>query len=512
MAEIAIPLLVLGGFYVASNNNQDNKKQNKKSCRDNFENINHNESSKGLPNTRVLNQNYPKNEYPIDTTSKNYVKEFINPNQTTDKLFSNQLTLGVGAGDAPINSMSGDKIDINKFEHNNMVPFFGSTVKGAAIGQGNSNILDNLQGSGSTQIKKSEQAPLFKPDDNVQYSHGMPNQSDFIQSRQLPSHKIANVLPWEQEKVAPGLGLGFTTDGAGGFNSGMLDRQAWQPPTVDELRAKTNPKLTYDLQGHQGPAQSKVQNMGSIGKVEKQTPNTDFPLGPQHWLTGTGATLAPIQNPEQMLNDGNRLTTTSQYYGSMGTGGDSKATYNKGHYETSQKPEFCGTEFNPVSAAGHGAAAANDYGAKGYNIPKNNRLANCESQNNGIMGNISGTFKAVMAPVMDVLRPSRKENMISSANLSGTAQAAVPNLPLTNPNERAPTTIKETTVDKVGMNYLNVSHIRNANGAYQTTDVQIKDQERNTCASGTRGYIGGTALTNAPMNVSAWENQQNNVN
>ena len=51
---------------------------------------------------------------------------------------------------------------------------------------------------------------------------------------------MANVLPWEQQKVAPGLGLGYTTEGAGGFNSGMLDRKAWAPPTVDELRVKTN--------------------------------------------------------------------------------------------------------------------------------------------------------------------------------------------------------------------------------------------------------------------------------
>ena len=54
-----------------------------------------------------------------------------------------------------------------------------------------------------------------------------------MQSRQIPSTKIANVLPWEQQKVAPGLGLGFTTEGAGGFNAGTLDRQEWLDRNVD---------------------------------------------------------------------------------------------------------------------------------------------------------------------------------------------------------------------------------------------------------------------------------------
>tara|TARA_R110002074_G_scaffold255577_1_gene427991 strand:- start:717 stop:1307 length:591 start_codon:yes stop_codon:yes gene_type:complete len=97
-------------------------------------------------------------------------------------------------------------------------------------------------------------------------------------------------------------------------------------------------------------------------------------------------------------------------------------------------------------------------------------------------------------------------------NLSGNAQSAVPSLPLTNPNYRMPTTVKETTVDKVGLNYLNVSHIPNSNGGYQSTEVQIKNQERNNGDSSTTGFIGGTSSTNAHMDIGAWDNQHNNVN
>ena len=39
--------------------------------------------------------------------------------------------------------------------------------------------------------------------------------------------------------------------------------------TVDQLRTETNPKLTFGLEGHQGPAQSVIKNLGIQGKMEK---------------------------------------------------------------------------------------------------------------------------------------------------------------------------------------------------------------------------------------------------
>ena len=37
-----------------------------------------------LPNTQVLNRNFPKQNQPIDKKNENYVRKFLNPNQTTD--------------------------------------------------------------------------------------------------------------------------------------------------------------------------------------------------------------------------------------------------------------------------------------------------------------------------------------------------------------------------------------------------------------------------------------------
>ena len=75
------------------------------------------------------------------------------------------------------------------------------------------------------------------------------------------SMKMSNVTLWEQQKVAPGLNLGYGTQnkegfnsggtqGSHGFNAGMMSRESWMPKSVDELRVETNPKNSFDLNGH----------------------------------------------------------------------------------------------------------------------------------------------------------------------------------------------------------------------------------------------------------------------
>lgn len=119
-----------------------------------------------------------------------------------------------------IYSLTGDYLDSSNFKHNNMIPFYGAKIKGqlydANIAE---SILDNMAGTGSQVIKKIEQAPLFKPQENMQWANGAPNMSDFYQSRVNPGMKISNVKPFDSEYVGPGLNKGYTSEGSGGYNS-----------------------------------------------------------------------------------------------------------------------------------------------------------------------------------------------------------------------------------------------------------------------------------------------------
>ena len=205
-----------------------------------------------LPN---VNPSISPINYPISKDeSHNNIKRYVNSNQVTDKYYRkehvsknveiNNPPNSVGGSTQVQMGLTGNPIVKSEFKHNNMVPFFGAKIKGST---GNHNQaesrLDHMQGSGSQHIRKKEQAPLFKPEKNISWANGMPNMSDFFLSRQNPSQRMANVKPWDEKKVAPGLGLGYTTGGSGsGYNAGVENRQQWLPKNVDQLRTKTNPK------------------------------------------------------------------------------------------------------------------------------------------------------------------------------------------------------------------------------------------------------------------------------
>ena len=499
--ELAVPLIALGGLYVASN--QENKKEGYESM---------GKPSNSLPNSEPLPVNYPKTA-PVNNNNPNMYRD---PNTVTDRYFKPSIyqeykngpdQFGNVSKTNEFKSLTGNEISKSNFKHNNMAPFFGGKIRGSTQDPNISEtVLDNMIGSGSQQIRKQEQAPLFTPQKDIRYAHGAPNQSDFYQSRVMPGSKMANVKLWDEQKVAPGLDAGYGTDGQLGFNSGMAAREKWVDRNVDQLRAETNPKLTYGLANHEGPAHyynNAPATQETQGKVEKYLPDTYFINTPDRWLTTTGLEKGQTSRAIQIDRDVNRSTTSRQYFG-----GDSNTSgtkmYTPGEHQLPKRPQL---ESNPIanpSAKGAGAASAGDYGIGGYKALPNNRST---VQNDQGFGIVNGFMKAAVAPIMDILRPSRKENVIGNINPTGNVQMTVNAPPVFNPADRAPTTIKETTVGLLDNNHLNVEGQRD--GGYIVSEQQAVEQQRDTTNSeyyGDGGMNTGVALYNAAYN------QRNNVN
>ena len=61
-------------------------------------------------------------------------------------------------------------------------------------------------------IKKSEIAPLFKPQTSMGWTFGMQNSTDFIKNRMNPSMKMNNIKPFEEIKVGPSIMRGDNND------------------------------------------------------------------------------------------------------------------------------------------------------------------------------------------------------------------------------------------------------------------------------------------------------------
>ena len=248
MESALLGMISLGGLYAISN--QENRVKKK----ENFQNKNQ---------RKLAETNYPINEN--SNNLANDINKYPNSNAATDKYFEQKSFENKYSKTNVVKSLNGNNVNLNDFKHNNMVPFFGGKIRGrgADLDQAES-ILDNMAGLGTQNIKKVEQAPLFTPEDNMQWSHGQPNQSDFYQSRQVPSLTMNNVKPWTSQNVGPGLNNGFSNEGSNGFNSGLMSRDKYLPKTVNELRVNNNPKITFDLENHEGPAISHIKESGKL--------------------------------------------------------------------------------------------------------------------------------------------------------------------------------------------------------------------------------------------------------
>jgi hypothetical protein len=533
--ELAIPIVALGGMYLVSNQNKKNDAGSIKSLKESF--ITSNNPNNRANNPNVLpNTNIPTTNYPImlpDTGSN--VNAYPRPNAVTDKFynasvgkqvlknptqFGNSYNPNTNPTKNPgftspntVYSLTGEPINQNKFEHNNMVPFFGAKIRGRTVdANATESVLDTFSGAGSQKIRKEERAPLFAPQNDINYVNGMPSVSDFIQSRVMPGNKMANVKPWEEIHVGPGLDQGYTAKGSDGFNSGMEARDKWVDRNVDQLRTTNNPKITFGLESHEGPAYNwnnlSAPTPETYGKVEKYLPDKFYLNTSDRWLTTTGLEKAQTARAKEVYKPQSRVCTTSEYYGPdsnvMGTN-----TYAPKNYEEAKRLEYGeNTHVTNIHTGGKNfTPSENDYGRDGYKLLPNNR----NTTKNFEGGIIYGALRAVVAPVLDILRPSRKENAIGNIRLYGQAQPASGSSGIVyNPASRAPTTIKETTEGLIGFDHLNVD-AQTAGSGYLVNPQQATFNQRDTTNVQYMGASGGA--TNQGVGVyEAQRNQRNNVN
>ena len=483
--ELAIPLVALGGLYIVSNQSKTEKFTQR------YEG--------SLPNINIPDKNYAQQTDPTnDLTSKlSTVNVYDGNSAYTDKYFNptapNTLVSSQSAenstsfsGQTPnpatsqYQSLTGQKVGSDYFQHNNMQPYFGSRLRTIRT-ESNSNegILDNYTGTGSQTITKTERAPLFSPQENMQYAYGAPNSSDFYQSRVNPSQKMANVKPFPQQMVGSGIGAGYGTDGKDGYNSALFNRNLYMPRTADELRVDNKPKAGENrLFGHEGPAMSHITARGNLGIQEKNRPDTTFEMGQDHLFTTVGIETAPAlramgvtQTKDNVVNR-MQMSENSSYTGVAG--GTVDATYADGQYMPSKHIDLGALPFNPAYRGGAGGGNEADHGMKSKMIYQNNRTAN---QQDTYFGSFGSAIGAVVAPLLDALRPSRRENTIGTLRPYQNPGTTVANSYVFNPADRTRTTIKQTT--EQGNGHLFVTGRNNADG-YLVTPVDLIKTNRQT--------------------------------
>lgn len=447
--EIALPLVALTGLFFM-NTNGENKK-------DGF--------TTQLPNTNIPDKNYPTDtpitSFQSDKTSALSVENrFDSDGVYTDKYFGPQKVIN-SSNQSQYTSLAGDRVDKSYFEHNNMVPFFKGTAQTDARDSVNyESILDNKNGSGSQSKAKGEIAPLFDPQQNMQWAYGMPSTSDFVQSRMNASHSMNGVRLFEPEHVSANpLTAADTRNYKTEYN-------------VDELRVANKQKATGTmLYGHEGPAKSRINTIDveTIGKVDKNRPDRHFEMTNDRLFTTTGVEKRQAIAGAPIDRYTTRPETMTSY---TGVAKSHLLPAIDGEYKPSTNIELGEKPFGIASAPGRNFASADDFGMQSHVMYENSRNTNAEGEYFGIMGSAIG---AVVAPLLDALRPSRKENAIGTLRPYQNPGSTVPQSYIYNPENKPAPTIRELSEKASGHLFHSANQTQ---GAYKNTEYVPMDTNR----------------------------------
>ena len=141
------------------------------------------------------------------------------------------------------------------------------------------------------------------------------------------------------------------------------------------------------------------------------------------------------------------------------------------------------------------------------NLPNNNRTNTGANDRNGIVTNV---VSSVAAPIMDILRPTRKEDLVNSVRVNGQAGpgTSVSAGTMFDPNNKVKTITKETT-NYSPFDYGMPSVDNNHTGGYGNANYQIASNQRDTtnvnCVGGANN---NTKLSSYESNY----NQSHNTN
>ena len=489
--EFLVLSAVLGTGYVLNKNNNDNNDNN---YTDIDSPLYNDVDNMDEPNRKLLRNDYTAKRLPLEF--KDGYKINDNRLESSDKspnYLLNEMSKKVQEESVNTKhgySLTGEKIDPKKFVHNNMVPFFGGSVKQSVDEYSTRAILDNFTGNDSTYQKKKEVPYMFDPQANVGNPYGSSNMAGYQQERYVASNRHANSTPIEKTYVGPGLNNGYTAKPDGGYQQAAA-RDYIMPKTVDQLRVKTNPKMTY--QGRINPGK-KISRGRKIGVVKKRTVETFYQNTPDRYFTEVGAHKAPRLRPAHILPLTNREQNgPDNHFGPARSTRTKEASRAK--VAKSRRIALKSSGMRHLNGKGRwsmkdtnnkkNGRQLHDYGKSGIKIKPNSRQI---TQKCTQTMNLKGLSKQGRAPINRKLKITKRVGHEKNAKWASNVQASRRGPMVVNPDMIAKTTTRETTLyaneTGGGAKGHNAARIHNPNDRAKTTTRETTLSEYTGNANG----------------------------
>lgn len=313
-----------------------------------------------------------------------------------------------------ISLLSGEKMNINQFKHNNMQPFIKGNVTQNTNVEKFTQKLDMNTGVDKLYRRKREVENFNQPTGGYHNINGSKSYSDFMKSRAVSGMTGIqnNISPFEKTYVGPGLNQGYTSKGVGGFQQQSTLDYA-KPKSMEELRSKINQKDTIFEIPIKAPPKGTEQR-GIVTAYNKNKPERTFDKTHDDYFKTTGAYTKDRSRPELAVKNTNRQDTIREYSGV------------------------------PTMDFQKGMAFEDDHGRSNIIVYDNERQ---ETETKTTVSNVTSIVKSLISPVVDALKYTLKEYTVDAPRAGGNAVAQIPKkLTVVDPADTPKTTVKETLV------------------------------------------------------------------
>jgi hypothetical protein len=303
-------------------------------------------------------------------------------------------------------------------------------------------VFQSLSGMDEFNYKKVESRPFFKPVKNLTHINGAPNINEYEKDRMNKTNMRKSELPFEQIKVGPGLGEEYGNKPVGGFHQVEV-QDIIKPKTIDQLRAKNNQKVSYKGLVIKGKSiNNKRKNMG---RIEKRRPDTFYENNEDRYFKTTGSVLKDKNRLNFNVDEKTTNRTTSRSFVGIAKTDNNNHKVNPNVKETTRNNyKTTGVRNLHSKQTWESVEKISDYGRHTFIAYANERDV---TQQRTYKSNFNTVVKALISPLLDKFKKTKKENVEGNIRPEGNLGMSVPQKQTVyDPNDIARTTIKETTI------------------------------------------------------------------
>jgi hypothetical protein len=341
--------------------------------------------------------------------------------------------------------LAGVEFSAEDFRHSNEQPYYGSKITQSTSNRLNESKLEDHTGAigPGNSMPKREVESFFSPSMGVAYPAGTPSTTSILEMRSEAPVSRNNILPFEQVRVGPGVGQGYTSEPTGGYTQPQ-DRDFVMPKNIDQLRPLSNQRPL--LEGRVIPGAAPAQR-GMDPVFFKNKQDTLFDISDRGLIATSGPTQARSIRPNVDHSFSRNPRQTVEHFGPSGSS-TNEATPARPNPELKDRlaPDslsYAGAVSMPGQSSDPNALYSSD------ELPSNERTFGY--YDGGYFGNPARIVGS--APLdphrVSGIRESDREELQDSKRMFNSMSIQIPSQgPAYDIDERPRTTLRETLVDQ----------------------------------------------------------------